>query len=413
MTKPIPRRRSADQINDQQALARAMEVARTGDVSARSALAARTDMPPELLFFLAEDKDAAVRRVVAANINTPRQADDFLAQDEDDGVRGAIAEKIGVLAPEIVDERRGAQRALTINVLESLALDTVAKVRARLADSIKDVENAPPEVISGVIEVLARDTAIEVAGPVLQHSSLLSDEFLVDVIQSPASAGSVSAISRRQGVSTTVTDAIATSGDDAAIAVLLGNDSAQIREETLDRLIEDAPAKQSWHAPLVARPKLAARQVGKLSEFVASALVEQLAKRSDLDPATTAQIQAAMAQRLEEGGGGGGVKGGAMSEEDLAQAVASGRRALVISTIAARTGYKEPIVHSILNSGSPKAVISLAWKAGLSIEFAEQLQLRLAYIAERSVLRAQRGGYPLVESDMVWQLSMFDGAEEG
>ena len=49
----------------------------------------------------------------------------------------------------------------------------------------------------------------------------------------------------------------------------------------------------------------------------------------------------------------------------------------------------------------------------LSIEFAEQLQLRLAYIAERSVLRAQRGGYPLVESDMVWQLSMFDGVEEG
>jgi len=413
VTKPTPRRRASDQSTDKQTLAQAMEIARTGSVTDRCALAGRHDVPPELLFFLAEDADPAVRRVVAANVNTPRQADDFLAQDEDDGVRGAVAEKIGVLAPEVVDERRGQQRTLTISVLESLALDTAAKVRARLADSIKDVDNAPPEVISGVIEVLARDTAIEVAGPVLEHSSLLSDDVLVEIIQAPGNSGSVSAISRRQGVSTTVTDAIATSGDDAAIAVLLSNDSAQIREETLDRLIEEAPAKQSWHAPLVARPKLAGRQVGKLSEFVASALVEQLTKRSDLDPETSKHLRAVMAQRLEDGGDASAPKGGGLSEDELMQAVASGRRAKVISTIAARTGYKEPTVHSILNSGSAKAVTALAWKAGLSADFAEQLQLRLAYIAERDILRGQRGRYPLAESDMVWQLGMFDGTDDG
>lgn len=411
MTKPTPRRRADDQSTDKRTLAQAMEIARTGSVTERASLAGRNDVPPELLFFLAEDSDPSVRRVVAANVNTPRQADDFLAQDEDEGVRGAVAEKVGILAPDVADERRGPQRTLTIGVLEALALDTAAKVRARLAESIKDVDAAPPEVVSGVIEVLARDTAIEVAGPVLEHSSLLSDDFLLEVIQAPGHAGSVSAISRRQGVSTTVTDAIATSGDDAAVAVLLGNESAQIREETLDRLIEDAPSKPSWHAPLVARPKLAGRQVGRLSEFVASALVEQLSKRSDLDDATSKQLQAVMAQRLEENGEKSAGKTGDLSEEDLTQAVASGRRAKVISGIAARTGYKEPTVHSILNSGSAKAVTALSWKAGLSMDFAEQLQLRLAYIADRDVMRGVRGTYPLSEDDMVWQLGMFDGGE--
>lgn len=396
-----------------------MEIARNGSVADRCALAGRTDVPPELLFFLAEDKDAPVRQAVAANVNTPRQADDFLAQDEDEGVRGAVAEKLGLFAPEVVDERRSQQRNLTISVLETLALDAAVKVRSRLADSIKDVDSAPPEVISGVIEVLARDAAIEVAGPVLEHSSLLTDEVLVDIIGAPGNTASVSAISRRQGVSTRVTDAIATSGDDAAIAVLLGNESAQIREETLDRLIEQAPPKPEWHAPLVARPKLAGRQIGRLSDFVASALIEQLSRRSDLDPETSKQLQAAMAQRLEKegsAGGGrqaGGIQGGGLSEEELAQAVASGRRAKVISTLAAMTGYKEPIVHSILNSGSAKAVTALAWKAGLSMSFAEQLQLRLAYIAERDALRAQYGSYPLSEDDMTWQLGMFDGDQGG
>lgn len=388
-----------------------MEIARTGTVTERCALAGRIDVPPELLFFLAEDPDAAVRRAVAANVNTPRQADDFLAQDEDDGVRGAIAEKVGVLAPEVLDERRSQQRTLTIGVLEALALDAAVKVRARLAESIKDVDSAPPEVISGVIEVLARDAAIEVAGPILEHSSLLSDDVLVEIISAPANTDSVSAISRRQGVSTKVTDAIAISGDDAAIAVLLGNESAQIREETLDRLIEDAPSKPSWHAPLVARPKLAGRQVGKLSAFVASALVEQLSMRSDLDPETSKHLQAVMAQRLEEGGSAS--EGGGLTEEDVAQAVAAGRRAKVISTIAAMTGYKEPIVHSILNSGSAKAVTALSWKAGLSMSLAEQLQLRLAYISERDLLREKRGTYPLSEEDMTWQLGMFDGEQNG
>ncbi len=396
-------------------MAQVMEIARTGDLTERRALAMRSDVPPELLFFLAEDSEAHVRRAVAGNINTPRQADDFLARDDDEGVRGAVAEKLGVLSPDMTDERRKQHKVLTLSVLETLALDTAAKVRAQLADSIKDVDSAPAEVVTGVIEVLARDTAIEVAGPILEHSSLLSDEVLVEIVKAPAAAGSVSAISRRQGVSTRVTDAIATSGDDDAIAVLLGNDSAQIREETLDRLIEEAPKKQSWHAPLVARPKLAARQVGRLSQFVAHALVQELSRRTDLDPETSAQLEAAMAQRLDsDTTGQPQTKTDILSEDELNQALVSGRRASVIASLAVRTGFKESVVHAILNSDSPKAVTALSWKAGLSMAFADQLQRRLAYIEDRDVVRPKSGGrYPMSEEDMTWQLDVFDGVEGG
>ena len=96
-----------------------------------------------------------------------------------------------------------------------------------------------------------------------------------------------------------LSDAVVESGDDAAVGVLLANPTAQIREDTLDRLIEAAPAKTQWHEPLVRRPKLSARHIERLSEFVASALVEQLANRADIDPEQSAHLKKLVAERLD------------------------------------------------------------------------------------------------------------------
>jgi hypothetical protein len=83
MTETPPLRRAGDNPVDARALEQAMVIARSGDAAERRKLAARTDMPPELLFFLAEDADDGVRRAVAKNPSTPRRADTFLARDSD------------------------------------------------------------------------------------------------------------------------------------------------------------------------------------------------------------------------------------------------------------------------------------------------------------------------------------------
>ena len=65
-------------------------------------------------------------------------------------------------------------------------------------------------------------------------------------------------------------------------------------------------------------------------------------------------------------------------------------------------------MHSMMSSGNAKAVTALAWKAGMTMEFAEQLQLRLAYIEPRDVLRAAYGTrYALDDEQLDWQVSMF------
>lgn len=330
-----------------------------------------------------------------------------------------MAARVALDVAGIGSERRSQHRKITLEVMETLALDAAEKVRSRLSNAVKDAASAPPEVIRRMIEVLARDTALEVAGPVLQHSPLLSDEFLIGVIKAPRNSGAVTAVSRRDGVSTRVSDAVAASGDDAAIAALLANDSAQIREATLDSLIDLAPSRPTWHAPLVARPKLSAGHVGKLARFVAMALVEELRKRTDLDEAASAQLADAMSKRIEEAGTrttattAEGTRAlsmhgqGQLDEMALGEALTAGRRAFVIAALSVRSGLTEAVVHSMMSSGNAKAVTALSWKAGMSMEFAEQLQLRLAYIEPKDVLRAVYGTrYPLDDEQLEWQIKM-------
>ena len=70
----------------------------------RRALAARGDVKPEVLYYLAADELSAVRREIAANEKTPRQADRLLAEDVDDEVRCDLARKIGRIAPNLSQE---------------------------------------------------------------------------------------------------------------------------------------------------------------------------------------------------------------------------------------------------------------------------------------------------------------------
>ena len=71
------------------------------DPAVRLALARRTDVRPEILYYLANDGSPAVRRTVVTNPATPVQADELLAEDASPEVRQDLALKIGRLLPDL------------------------------------------------------------------------------------------------------------------------------------------------------------------------------------------------------------------------------------------------------------------------------------------------------------------------
>ncbi|MBI1206988.1 MAG: DUF2336 domain-containing protein [Azospirillum sp.] len=442
----------------------AKKLVRSQDAADRLKVAVRPDVRAELLYYLANDSAAEVRRQIAANAATPRQADLVLSKDRDDEVRGGLALKIARLVPNLPSDQLGQIERMTVDILETLARDQVTEVRRILADTLKDVYNAPASVINR----LARDIELVVAGPVLRHSPILTDDDLLEIIRSGPVAGALSAIAERAGVPASVAEAIAASDDPGAVAVLLANPSAQIREETLDRIVELAPQHEPWHAPLVRRPRLSARVAARLAGFVTETLVRALQSRTDLDPGVAREIAKAVQRRLGTGGaaagapsagaspvgafqdaapgaaaGGpagaagtpieGGVTAGAsavaeaeapqerpsdkaarlakegkLDEKLLNGALAEGDRGFLLASLSVLTGLDLGAVDRIMATHSPRAVTALVWKAGLSMRFARQVQLRLAQIPPKTALNPRDGvDYPLSEAEMRWQLEFF------
>lgn len=398
-------------------------LARDRDPGVRADLAAREDLRPEILYYLAEDASPEVRCRIAANRQTPRQADLVLARDGYEPVRHKLAHKIKVLMPDLAPDAQAQAQRYLIEVIEILAQDQAVRVRQVVADTLKDVTTAPPHVI----QRLARDAAEVVACPVLEFSPLLSDQDLVEIIENGCVSGKLSAISRRHGVGEQVTDAIAGTRDAAAVTALLDNASAQIREETLDGLVDAALQVSAWHEPLVRRPALSFAAVRKLAGFVAESLLNILEAREDLDKKMKAAVAMEVRRRLERDGEDkepGPVNAeararrlmaqGELREDALSRALNAGDRDLVRHGLALRAKLPIALVDHILTARSAKGVTALAWKAGCSMRFASQLQLRMGGIPHGQVLNARAGTeYPLNAEEMAWQIDFFQSLAGG
>ena len=390
------------------------DLARHGDGDARRKLAARGDVRPEILYYLAADDLGDVRREIAANEHTPRQADRLLVDDVDDEVRCDLARKIGRLAPGLSPEAQDEVHRLTFEILEALAHGELPRVRQIVSEEIMRCATIPRRIIRR----LARDVELIVSAPVLQYSPLLGDGDLLEIIRSEPVRGALSAISRREAVAATIADAIATCDDEDAIAALLANPSAQIREETLDRLLDRAPEAESWHRPLVERPELSLRAVRRIAKFVALALLRVLDDRRDLPNGAAEEVRAAVARRIDETGVNGAsdaalnaetaFKEGKINDEMVQSAIELGDHDFVATALALKAGLAPEMVQRVLSMQGAKSTTALVWAAGLSMRTAMQVQLRVARVPPTELLNAKDGtDYPMTAEELQWHVDLF------
>jgi hypothetical protein len=99
---------------------------------------------------------------------------------------------------------------------------------------------------------------------------------------------------------------------------------------------------------------------------------------------------------------------GSLEDEALTRALNSGDRDLVRHGLALRAELSIGLVDHILTARSAKGVTALAWKAGCSMRFASQLQLRMGGISPAQALNPRAGtDYPLTTDEMTWQIEFF------
>ncbi len=406
--------------DDTQSYEGARNVLERKDTEGMRIVAADHTAHPEMLFFLAASHDVETRAAIAANPSTPHQADQILCDDPEDRVRMPLVSKVvGRLADNGSD---GSDRMAVAakEILRRLAADQSVAIRQMLAEEIKSSADVPTDIA----QLLARDSHELVCCPVLENSPLLDDDTLISLITEHLSTPALSAIARRETVSADVADSIAGTSNTQAIADLLLNSGAQIREQTLDLLAEAGADNKPWHEPLAMRPILSARVMEKISHYIADDLLKRLSERNDLDVETALQLSERMAQRLEQQNSNVVDRDAVLGvlEKELAEQHERGK--LNVSYISELANDEQHMAvwvalgilsetntafaYRIFSSGNAKAVCALVWLAGLPAFLIEPLQSTVAGISPEDCLEPDDGNeFPLTEQELHWQLELF------
>ena len=332
-----------------------------------------------------------------------------------DPVRAALATRLARLLPSLPRGGRDRMFDLTCKALERLAHDEATVVRMALSTAIQDIACAPPPVCMR----LAQDIERVVAEPILRCCAALRDSELLSILKNKPAPWAVAAIAGRKGVSAPLSSAVCEFGDGEATGVLLDNHGAEIADDTLDDLVEEARQRAEWQQKLVRRPALPRRLALRLAGFVDHAALEYLRGREDFDSATVRDIVRVARRRIDwlrdtdpaespDRRAARLFRKGALDEAALEDALSWKQFDFVRSALAIRSGIPTLLVEKVLNSRSGRAITALAWRAELPMRTAFLLQKDMMMIPPSQFVYPREGaGYPLTVDEMKWQLEFF------
>jgi uncharacterized protein (DUF2336 family) len=152
-----------------------------------------------------------------------------------------------------------AQVGLFDVVIMRLSAAIEVSARAMLAERLAPIPNAPPRVI----QTLAFDDQIEVAGPVLRQSERLDDATLVRNA-STKSQRHLLAIAQRKTIGPSVTDVLVERGDAIVVAKAAQNPGAKFSNNGYSGLIERSSTDERLAIIVGARAELPRHQFLKL-----------------------------------------------------------------------------------------------------------------------------------------------------
>jgi uncharacterized protein (DUF2336 family) len=168
------------------------------------------------------------------------------------------------------------ERRIAEEIVRAMAQDAALRVRQALAEHLKESSSLPPDVA----RLLASDVE-PVALPVLQYSTVLTDEDLISLVQG-ANSERLTAIARRRTLSEPVSDAVVRTDDPDAITALVGNEGARIPEPSLQTVLDRHGARPEVGETLARRSKLPISILEGLVSAASDRLREVLIARHDL-----------------------------------------------------------------------------------------------------------------------------------
>lgn len=197
-----------------------------------------------------------------------------LLNDPSAETRAATVRKVASVLN--VPKLNAEERKLALDVFAIMARDAEVRVRRALSESIRSNPAVPRELV----KQLAGDIG-EVAVPVLQVSSVLTDDDLVEIIAAGSNDHHM-AIAGRASVSETVSGALIERGTEQVVSRLLENDGAKVKETSFERALERFPGSGPVSDAMAGRKHLPMAVAQRLVDRVSEKLRLHLVTHHDL-----------------------------------------------------------------------------------------------------------------------------------
>jgi uncharacterized protein (DUF2336 family) len=169
------------------------------------------------------------------------------------------------------------ERLIAEDIFRVMVKDAEERVRAALSKQLKHI----PELSPDVARSLASDVSDAVALPMLEFSEALSDEDLIQIVRTQGSSRQA-AIAGRETVSGKVAGVLASEGSEVAVAVLVGNEGAELNEAAMNTVLDRFGDSEFVQEPLVRRNTLPVAVSERLVAMVSDKLQEYLVTHHEL-----------------------------------------------------------------------------------------------------------------------------------
>lgn len=147
-------------------------------------------------------------------------------------------------------------------------------VRKSLSENLMNTDAVPRDILLS----LAKDID-DVSRPILEFSEILTDEDLVDIVKTSGSKDKQIAISKRDGLSQTVSGALVDVNEADVITSLLENATAQVSDQDYNKIIDNHSSKEEIIESLITRGSISPEIVVNVTKKVSQVIRGKLEKK--------------------------------------------------------------------------------------------------------------------------------------
>ncbi len=187
------------------------------------------------------------------------QAEPFeLTQPETPRARAILARRLADIVGLPSSRITPRERWIVADLLHDLLRASEMPLRRRVAQRLASLNEAPHRLL----RMLAID-AFEVAEPILEECSALTDFDMMEIVQSGTLQHRM-VVARREKISETVAAALAAYGETPVVERLLKNHTARLAAPSIDHLVSAAAEELSYAQLLIRRAELRPAQAFRL-----------------------------------------------------------------------------------------------------------------------------------------------------